>query len=209
MRMRSVWLVSFAAVAACAAIAAPVSDVLAHERRHGGPREVIVIGHDRYNYHDGRFFRPGWFGLEVALDFSPIGAVVVGLPEGYTTVMIGGETYYCYGGTYYRRHPTGYIVVPEPVVVPVVVTPAVAAPAVPATIPVVAQPAAPVQVQAAAVNETASSGNEDAVVINVPNSNGSYTPVRLIKRYKGYEGPQGEFYPEHPTVEQLKVLYGK
>ena len=25
----------------------------------------------------------------------------------------------------------------------------------------------------------------------------------------GFVGPQGEYYPGHPTVEQLKILYGK
>ncbi len=48
-----------------------------------------------------------------------------------------------------------------------------------------------------------------SVTINVPNSNGSYTPVTLVKQGDGYVGPQGEYYPNHPTVEQLKVLYGK
>lgn len=48
-----------------------------------------------------------------------------------------------------------------------------------------------------------------SVVINIPNSNGSYTPVTLWKSFDGYVGPQGEYYPGRPTVEQLKVLYGK
>jgi len=45
--------------------------------------------------------------------------------------------------------------------------------------------------------------------INVPNSNGSYTPVTLVKRNNGFVGPQGEYYPGNPTVEQLRALYGK
>lgn len=49
----------------------------------------------------------------------------------------------------------------------------------------------------------------ETVVINIPNSNGSYTQVTLRKSGSGYIGPQGEYYPEHPTVEQLKALYGK
>ena len=47
------------------------------------------------------------------------------------------------------------------------------------------------------------------ITINIPNSNGSYTQVVLRKSGKGYIGPQGEYYPENPSVEQLKVLYGK
>ena len=48
----------------------------------------------------------------------------------------------------------------------------------------------------------------DTVTINIPNSNGSYTSVKLVKRGNGYVGPQGEYYPAHPTVEQLRALYG-
>jgi len=50
--------------------------------------------------------------------------------------------------------------------------------------------------------------NQDTVVVNIPNSNGSFVPVRLTKHGSGYVGPQGEYYSENPTVEQLEVLYG-
>ncbi|MDD5730809.1 MAG: DUF6515 family protein [Candidatus Omnitrophica bacterium] len=53
------------------------------------------------------------------------------------------------------------------------------------------------------------SSTEVYTLINVPNSNGSYTPVKLVKVDTGYIGPQGEFYQDHPTVEQLRALYGK
>lgn len=48
----------------------------------------------------------------------------------------------------------------------------------------------------------------ETVTINIPNSNGSYTVVTLVKRDNGYLGPQGEYYAGHPTVNQLKALYG-
>lgn len=48
----------------------------------------------------------------------------------------------------------------------------------------------------------------ETVSINIPNSNGSFTVVTLVKQKDGYIGPQGEYYPGRPTVEQLKVLYG-
>lgn len=47
------------------------------------------------------------------------------------------------------------------------------------------------------------------ITVNVPNSNGSFTPVKLVKYKDGYVGPQGEYYPGNPTVDQLRVLYGK
>ncbi len=35
------------------------------------------------------------------------------------------------------------------------------------------------------------------------------TAVTLKRAGTGYVGPQGEYYSDNPTVEQLKVLYGK
>ncbi len=50
---------------------------------------------------------------------------------------------------------------------------------------------------------------KDSFVVNIPNSNGSYTPVTIKKSSKGFVGPQGEYYTKFPDVEQLKVMYGK
>ena len=48
------------------------------------------------------------------------------------------------------------------------------------------------------------------IVVNVPNKNGSYTPVTLRAASDGtYTGPRGEVYLTKPTVEQLKEMYGK
>ena len=45
-------------------------------------------------------------------------------------------------------------------------------------------------------------------VINVPNSNGSVTPVRIIKTPVGWQGPRGEVYNAFPTETQLAQAYG-
>lgn len=50
---------------------------------------------------------------------------------------------------------------------------------------------------------------QDVPAINIPNSRGGYTAVTLKKAGTGYVGPQGEYYSDNPTVEQLKVLYGR
>jgi len=50
---------------------------------------------------------------------------------------------------------------------------------------------------------------QDAVTVNVPNSNGSYTAVVLKRSGNGFVGPQGEFYTQVPTTDQLKVMYGR
>lgn len=57
--------------------------------------------------------------------------------------------------------------------------------------------------QISAVSEQAST-----TVINVQNSNGSYTPVVLRKVGNQWMGPRGEYYTALPTEEQLKKPYG-
>ena len=151
-----------------------------HGRYHG---EYVYVGHDRYHYREGRFFRPGWFGLEFVISTPPVGAVVSVLPVGHRTVIVRGHTYYYYDDIYYTPCPSGYVVVPvssinaDSVVAPVMIP-------------------AP-----AAVSETAT--------ISIPSANGGYSTVTLVKYNNGYIGPQGEYYSGHPTVDQLKVLYGK
>ena len=45
--------------------------------------------------------------------------------------------------------------------------------------------------------------------INIPNGDGSYTSITLTKTEKGFLGPQGEFYADHPTMDQLRERYIK
>jgi hypothetical protein len=147
------------------------------ERERERSREVVTVGHQRYSYHDGRFYKPSWFWFDIALFHPPLGAVVSFLPSGYVSLVIGGSRYYHANNIYYRACPSGYVVVPAP-----------------------------------EVNQNVISGQNlsgEKVSINILNSNGSYTTVILVKQKGGYVGPQGEFYPGNPTVEQLKSLYGK
>ncbi|MCK9595186.1 MAG: hypothetical protein PHH68_05120 [Candidatus Omnitrophica bacterium] len=149
------------------------------------PYEVVAFGRDRYRYHDGKFFRLGWFGFEFALLTPPVGAIVTTIPAGHRTILAAGTTYYYYDNIYYTACPEGYIVAAAPVVIH--------NPPVVPVVPVVLQPQSPAA----------------TVTINVPNANGSYTPVNLIRKDNGYVGPQGEYYSGNPTVEQLRALYGK
>jgi hypothetical protein len=48
----------------------------------------------------------------------------------------------------------------------------------------------------------------EASTINIPNSRGGYTSVTLRRSGNGFIGPQGEYYPNYPSVEQLRVMYG-
>lgn len=49
---------------------------------------------------------------------------------------------------------------------------------------------------------------QEMVTINIPNSRGGYTAVVLRRAGYGFLGPQGEYYSDSPTVDQLRALYG-
>ena len=153
---------------------------------HGG-------GH--YRYHGGGWHDDGWFWGFFATGLVA-GAIVATLPPRYETVYVSGEPYYYYDNVYYRPAPNGYLVVPAPTTTIVTAPAVVAAPVAPAVV------AAPVVMQPRVISG-------QSVVINIPNISGGYTPVTLTQYKTGYIGPQGEYYEGHPSVEQLKVLYGR
>jgi hypothetical protein len=88
----------------------------------------------------------------------------------------------------YPYYPPVVYVEPAPVVV--------AAPVVAPAPVVVAPPVAAV--------------STDAVTsyVNVTNSNGSITPVRIRRIGNVWVGPKGEQYLSYPKMEQLKPVYG-
>jgi len=48
----------------------------------------------------------------------------------------------------------------------------------------------------------------NTITVNITNSNGSVSPVRLTKQGVGYVGPRGEYYDHIPTSEELRPIYG-
>ena len=50
---------------------------------------------------------------------------------------------------------------------------------------------------------------QESLTVNIPNSRNGFTSVTLRRSGNGFIGPQGEYYSEHPTIDQLKTLYGK
>lgn len=48
----------------------------------------------------------------------------------------------------------------------------------------------------------------DIFTVNIPTYSGGYTSVALKRYGAGFIGPQGEYYPEFPGIEQLRVVYG-
>jgi outer membrane lipoprotein SlyB len=48
----------------------------------------------------------------------------------------------------------------------------------------------------------------DFVVVNVTNSNGSISRVRLWREGPGFVGTRGEYYNHLPTQDELRPIYG-
>ena len=87
---------------------APYRAPAKHYRGH----EHVRVGKHDYYQRNGRFFRPGPKGLISVR--APIGAIVTGLPVGFSMMLSGGTRYFQAGGTYYNQVPSGYMVVDEP-----------------------------------------------------------------------------------------------
>jgi hypothetical protein len=104
----------------------------------------------------------------------------------FQPVVVNGVTYYVNNGVYYIYTQYGYQSVAPPAGVSAAASQAEAVTQVP-------------------VNGTSG----DSVTINVPNDKGGFSPVVLKKSGDGYVGPQGEFYPQIPSMDQLKLMYGK
>jgi hypothetical protein len=161
-----------------------------------GGYSTVVVGGMPYYYYDDIYYRPAPDGYVVVerpvVVEQPVVAghpatVVNNASIGYQPVVIDGKTYYVNNGVYYIYTSYGYQVVQPPAGAQ--------------------NPPAPVAVTAPA-KDAASSVKEEPLVINVPNKQGGFTPVKLTKQGNGYVGPQGEYY-ERPTVNQLKALYGE
>ena len=156
------------------------------------------------------------FGLEVGA--LVLGTVVMYLPPERTVVYVDRAPYYYYAGTYFSTAPggVGYVVVnPPPVVVQAPPTTVIVQ--APARETVVVQPAPPAVVKQQQApppadppdQGTASKPDSGKYDIYLPNGNGTFTLIPLTKTATGFMGPQGEFYPDHPTLEQLTERYMK
>lgn len=136
----------------------------------------IRVANALYYYLEGTFYQPTPSGYVMIA--PPRGAVIPLLPERHKVIVYENTDYYYYNSAYYIKEPRGYTVVTPPPSVVSSNAPAVEAP-------------------------------EKTIVVTVPNPNGSYIPVTLQKYSDGYVGPNGEFYPDYPTIDQLKAMYAK
>jgi hypothetical protein len=157
----------------------PHRKVIVRER-HSYTR-VVVRGRP-YFYHYGHFYwrRPHGYVLIP----PPMGITVSVVPESAIRLRFGPNRYYYYEGIYYRAVPAGYAVVPKPDTVYL-------------------------EKEAASAPGDEAFREPKASTIEVLNSNGSKTPVRLEELDGGrWKGPQGEVYDSMPTQDQLRSAYG-
>ncbi|HUI92495.1 MAG TPA: hypothetical protein VLX68_09640 [Chitinivibrionales bacterium] len=148
-------------------------------------------------FHGGGFHGSGFHGYAWSHGFygpHRWGGFYIG-PDWFwgPTVVVAGVPYYFYNGCYYTYDGDVLVAVDQSLVAPAP-APAAAVPS-PATTP--------------KVGSALAQKSDETITVNVPNNNGGFTPVKLVKTDKGYVGPQGELYTGHPTVDELKVLYGK
>jgi hypothetical protein len=171
-------------------------------------------GHDDWRRH-GRWDRRGWRGHH----HHDRHRTVVIRPSPHVKVVFRGRPYFYRHGRFYERRVRSYVSVPAPVGITVQEIPVEHQTVVidgvtyhnyggvyykggPAGYTVVSLPVAAPPAEA-----VAASG--DLLTINVPNANGSYTPVMLRETDGLYTGPRGEVYSTKPTVEQLASMYGQ
>ena len=192
-----------AIIVLCLVLELSSSEAYARGGGYGGGRGGWGGHGGRYYYHGGRWYNSGWLWFGAGVTALAAGAIVAGLPPRHTTVVVSGTPYYYYENTYFRPCPNGYVVVPAPAVTQYVV-------AAPEALPVQVVQQAPTAPAASAMRQVMPAGSaQDFFTVNVPNEKGYYTAVTLRKSGNGFLGPQGEYYPEFPSVGQLKTMYGK
>lgn len=141
----------------------------------------ISFSGTRYYFHGGYFYRRNPYGYIVVP--APVNVIVTSIPSGNHCIVIDGITYYTYDGVYYQRVAGGYQVVAPPKTV---------------------------LIEPVTLAETFSEDQSlDSLTINIPNNEGKFTAVEIKRSGTGFTGPQGEFYPEFPSVEQLRIIYVK
>lgn len=140
----------------------------------------ITIGGGNFFYGSGKFYRRHDRGYVIVP--APIGAVIYTLPSYHRRIVVRGSVFYECDGVTYVRVANGYQVVEPPDVV-------------------VEEPLA--------VTESPDNSRAESFTVNVPNTRGGYTAVLIKRSGTGFVGPQGEFYNEFPSVEQLRAMYVK
>ncbi len=151
-------------------------------------------GHHRYNRKHHGYYRDRYdrFGRHFGhAHFGHNHGLLVSLPRRGHYRHHHGHKYYVHAGTYYKHSDCGYYRVDAPVEIHK------------------HYHASSPQSKVTHVYESDLDSSADAseFVINIKNSDGEYTKIKIKKHYHGYMGPQGEYYDSFPEVAQLKAMY--
>jgi len=154
--------------------------------RHGFNRHNRH-GFNRHNRHGfNRHNRNLRSSFRLGLHFGHGHGPIVSLPHFSTAIFVGGHRYYHNHGTYYKRSSCGYYAVPNPY-----------------------ENYYSTKIESTEYEGDLQNRSESSFVVNIPNSDSGYTEVLIKKSGDGYIGPQGEYYQNFPSVDQLKAMYSK
>ena len=173
-------ILSSASLALAVALAGMAPGPAHADRYKAGHRYTrVVVGPGHYWYRDGVYYRHH-HGRYLYVP-PPRGAVIAVVPAAAIHLRFGGAQYRYFGGVYYHHTPRGFVVVERP-----------------ATVYLDRVPDAPDTVFVEPTTR----------LVNVRNTNGSETPVRLEQVGEKWQGPKGEYYDAFPTDDQLRSAYG-
>ncbi|MCD4781739.1 MAG: DUF6515 family protein [Candidatus Omnitrophica bacterium] len=153
------------------------------------PRKLIhiIVGGRDYYYDRGVFYLKDTGGQYIVVA-PPIGGILIELPPKHKRILVNGHIYYYYNDVYYAKHKKGYIVVDDPVY---------------------AVESLPEKVMVVAASDPTTVPDAGRYTVHIPHQDGTYVPVELIRRGDGYIGPQGEYYHDFPSIDQLQAMYAK
>lgn len=155
-------------------------------KSHSRHSVEIHLGGLGIYYRDGLYY-PRKVVNHYIVATPPVGSIVYHLPAGCRRVRINGVHYYTHNNVYYLPARGGYEIV-QPHTAVVVPPTAILQPQnyVPAAQPV-----------------------QNEFTINIPNEHNGYVTVKIKRSGTGFVGPQGEYYSEFPSVQQLALMYNK
>lgn len=134
------------------------------------------------HYHPHRYYHRHY--PQYVVVHEPVSVIIPSIPRGCRLVRVNGREYYTNNDVYYIKVAGGYQTVDRPTTVVV-------------------------DSDAVAYQDAGSGGSNGNFTVNIPNTKGGYTAVTLKRSGSGFSGPQGEYYSEFPSVEQLRAMYGK
>ena len=73
---------------------------------------IVSIENQNYYYDEGVYYQPKDDGEGYVVVEAPVGATVSKLPKDTEKIVVEGETYYYFGGTFYVKEGNEYKVVP-------------------------------------------------------------------------------------------------